>query len=198
MRQALRYIAVWCGATTLAVSVAWFGVRDVLRSEVFDDAKIEPLSAAITRTGAAPLPSGAPSGPSGLPSTPAAPDKRGRAHRTATPEPARTTAEPEPARSPSKTTRTPAPPENSTGPVPSSTQVPEAGEDVRVVRVKGGSASFVIEGGACRLVTAAPNAGYETKVSQADGWIRVDLVQGGHGSAVFCIGGENRTDTWEY
>ena len=66
------------------------------------------------------------------------------------------------------------------------------------MNVKGGSVSFVIEGGGCRLVTAAPNAGYEAKVAQNAGWIRVDLVQGAHGSSVFCIGGENRTDLWEF
>ncbi|GGK64953.1 hypothetical protein Ppa06_18300 [Planomonospora parontospora subsp. parontospora] len=64
--------------------------------------------------------------------------------------------------------------------------------------MKGGSVSFVIENGLCRLVSAAPNAGYETKVSQADGWIRVDLIQGAHGSSAFCIGHENRTDVWEF
>lgn len=67
-----------------------------------------------------------------------------------------------------------------------------------MVNVKGGSVSFAIENGVCRLIAAAPNAGYEAKVASATGWIRVDLVQGEHGSAVFCIGGESRTDLWEY
>ncbi|GAA4191367.1 hypothetical protein GCM10022252_31140 [Streptosporangium oxazolinicum] len=67
-----------------------------------------------------------------------------------------------------------------------------------MVNVKGGSVSFAIEDGVCRLIAAAPNAGYEAKVASATGWIRVDLVQGQHGSAVFCIGAENRTDLWEY
>ncbi|MEU4832656.1 hypothetical protein [Streptosporangium sp. NPDC023615] len=66
------------------------------------------------------------------------------------------------------------------------------------MNVKGGSVSFAIEDGVCRLVTAAPRAGYEAKVASATGWIRVDLVRGEHGSAVFCIGAEGRTDLWEY
>ncbi|GAA3009649.1 hypothetical protein GCM10017559_35200 [Streptosporangium longisporum] len=71
-------------------------------------------------------------------------------------------------------------------------------ENLRVMNVKGGSVSFAIENGVCRLVTAAPRAGYEAKVASAPGWIRVDLVRGEHGSAVFCIGAEGRTDLWEY
>jgi hypothetical protein len=29
-------------------------------------------------------------------------------------------------------------------------------------------------------------------------WIRVDLTKAEHGCAVFCLGGERRTDTWTY
>ncbi|MGC5011657.1 hypothetical protein ACLQ2R_12910 [Streptosporangium sp. DT93] len=66
------------------------------------------------------------------------------------------------------------------------------------MNVKGGSVSFAIEDGVCRLITAAPRVGYEAKVASATGWTRVDLVRGAHGSAVFCIGAEGRTDLWEY
>ncbi|GHE47548.1 hypothetical protein GCM10017673_56680 [Streptosporangium violaceochromogenes] len=55
MRQTLGFIAMWCGATVLAASVTWFGVRDVLRSQVFDDARIEPLSVALTGVEATPV-----------------------------------------------------------------------------------------------------------------------------------------------
>jgi hypothetical protein len=230
MRQTLGFIAVWCGATVLAISVAWFGVRDVLRSEVFDDVKIEPLGAAFTGIRGAPLPPGAPTGPLIL-GTPTASSSASSGRRTPAPRapkasPDRNTARPQPVHSPRKTTpasvRTRSPdipdpgptratsvPRTATSPSPSSapratpsskpaTQTAASNENTRVVNVKGGSVSFVIEGGACRLVTAAPNAGYEAKVAQNAGWIRVDLVQGAHGSSVFCIGGENRTDLWEF
>ncbi|MEU4405708.1 hypothetical protein AB0F88_14365 [Streptosporangium sp. NPDC023963] len=229
MRQTLGFIAVWCGATVLAISVAWFGVRDVLRSEVFDDASIEPLNAAIGRTGDSTLPPGAPTGPQAV-GTPIA--SSAAPGRTSAPRPtssARDTAGPRPDRSPSRTAATPVraresglsrpgpsaspsrspsrPAATQAASAPSSSAAPKATatrtqsistENLRVVNVKGGSVSFAIEDGVCRLIAAAPNAGYEAKVASATGWIRVDLVQGQHGSAVFCIGGENRTDLWEY
>ncbi|WP_436764020.1 hypothetical protein [Streptosporangium sp. V21-05] len=228
MRQTLGFVAVWCGATVLAISVAWFGVRDVLRSEVFDDASVEPLNAAIGRTGDSVLPPGAPTGPPavGTPAASSTAPGRTPAPRLTTP-PARDTARPRPDRSPSRPAATPAraretglsrpgpsasPSRSASRPAasraaPSSSAAPKAAatrtqsistENLRVVNVKGGSVSFAIESGVCRLIAAAPNAGYEAKVASATGWIRVDLVQGQHGSAVFCIGGENRTDLWEY
>jgi hypothetical protein len=226
MRQTLGFIAVWCGATVLAISVAWFGVRDVLRSEVFDDASIEPLNAAIGRTGDSRLPSGAPTGPQAI-GTPTAGSSStpGRTPAPRLTPPARDTARPRPDRSPSRPVAAPARTRDAglsrSGPSPSrsasrpaateaaasSSAAPEATatrtrsvstENLRVVNVKGGSVSFAIENGVCRLIAAAPNAGYEAKVASATGWIRVDLVQGQHGSAVFCIGAEGRTDLWEY
>ncbi|MDP9850219.1 hypothetical protein [Streptosporangium lutulentum] len=239
MRQTLGFIAVWCGATALAIWVAWFGVRDVLRSQVFDDVKIEPLGAAFTGIRSAPLPRGAPTGPPDLGTPTAASSPRSSpppssSQKERTPDPhatpassTRRTAQPQPVHPPGETTRAPVRTRSSTvpdsvptratpvprtagSPSPSSTPratrssaeprsaVQAANENVRVVTAKGGSVSFVLENGTCRLVTAAPNAGYEAKVAQNTGWIRVDLVQGEHGSSVFCIGGENRTDLWEY
>ncbi|WP_433363486.1 hypothetical protein [Streptosporangium sp. CA-115845] len=206
MRQTLGFIAVWCGATVLAISVAWFGVRDVLRSEVFEDASIEPLNAALGHTGDSPLPPGAPTGPQvvGVPTVSPEPVRTPAPHLI---PPTRDTARSQPARSPSRTAvpvRTrdaglsrSAP--SSTAPKPTATRTRSIStENLRVVNVKGGSVSFAIENGVCRLIAAAPNAGYEAKVASATGWIRVDLVKGEHGSAVFCIGGESRTDLWEY
>ncbi|GAT68397.1 secreted protein [Planomonospora sphaerica] len=228
MRQSLGFIAVWLGATVLATWVAWFGVRDVLRSEVVDDMRIEPLSAVNGRTGAAALPVGAPAEPTAGVGTPIAtarsevPEKPTRTRPPATAAPTGTAApvsratgsSPQTTRPPSRPTSSGSPrtrpdpaPEptatrTSSAPRASASKAPEAkaapDANVRVVNVKGGSVSFVIENGVCRLVSAAPNAGYETKVSQADGWIRVDLIQGAHGSSAFCIGHENRTDVWEF
>ncbi|MFI6291699.1 hypothetical protein ACIBEJ_08945 [Nonomuraea sp. NPDC050790] len=77
-------------------------------------------------------------------------------------------------------------------------KTPKPRGDVKVVTVKGGEVAFTIGAAGCRLVSATPNSGYTAKVSKNDGWIRVDLVQAEHGSAVFCIAAERRTDTWEY
>ncbi|GAA0847151.1 hypothetical protein ACFQVD_43880 [Streptosporangium amethystogenes subsp. fukuiense] len=206
MRQTLGFIAVWCGATVLAISVAWFGVRDVLRNEVFEDASIEPLNAAIGRTGESRLPAGAPTGPQVI----GVPTASSKSVRTPVPRlipPTRDTTGSQPARSPSRAaaparTRDAGPSRPTPSPAmpkPTVTRTRSISTgNLRVVNVKGGSVSFAIENGVCRLIAAAPNAGYEAKVASATGWIRVDLVKGEHGSAVFCIGGESRTDLWEY
>ncbi|GAA3441171.1 hypothetical protein [Planomonospora venezuelensis] len=247
MRQKLGFIAGWFGATVLAISIAWFGVRDVLHLGVFDDVTIERFGAANGRTGAAPPLSGptaepvvavgtptATSGterpdrtadpsPAAARSKPARPGPQNTGHSvrprgsaspspsSARPSPARTTAAPKPAQTsaapkPAATTSAPKAAATTSAPKPAATttapkattQAAAANQNVRVVRVKGGTVSFTIENGACRLVSAVPNSGYQTRISQADGWIRVDLYQGDHGSAAFCIGHENRTDTWEY
>lgn len=204
MRQTLGFIAVWCVATVLAVSVAWFGVRDVLSSEVFDDASIEPISVAIGRTEDTRLAAGAPTGPQTVGVPTASPSKPARSPAPHPTPSTRETTRPQPVRSPSRTAApvrilaAPAPPSPSVSrPTATRTGSISTG-NLRVVNVKGGSVSFAIEEGVCRLIAAAPNAGYEAKVASATGWIRVDLVRGEHGSAVFCIGGENRTDLWEY
>ncbi|GIH79435.1 hypothetical protein Plo01_58640 [Planobispora longispora] len=111
-----------------------------------------------------------------------------------TPRPTQTTASPKA----TQTSAAPKPTQTTASPKATQTTQAATSQNVRVVRVKGGTVSFTIQNGVCRLVSAAPNAGYQTKIAQNDGWIRVDLVQGDHGSAAFCIGHENRTDSWEY
>lgn len=140
-------MAIWCGATAVAVSVSWFGVRGVLRDEFVDDVRVEPFLAQTV-----------------------AGDHRAL---IVTPTPRRTAKEPtrEPTREP--------------GPV-------------KVIEVKGGEVAFRLDANGCRLVSASPRTGYTAKVSRNDDWIRVDLARDGHGSGVWCIGHERRTDTWEY
>ncbi|NUR90218.1 MAG: hypothetical protein HOY71_39595 [Nonomuraea sp.] len=145
MRRTLRYAAIWCGATAVAVCVSWFGVRGVLRSEFVDDVPVPVFQAQL------------------------APVDR----KTAVPEPtARRTATPTPRPTPSGA--------------------------LKLVQVAGGAVVFRLGGGACRLVSASPNSGYTATVARNTDWIRVDLARGGHGSGVFCIAKEQRTDTWEY
>jgi hypothetical protein len=171
MRRALRYAAIWCGATVVAVSVSWFGVRGVLRSEFVDDVDVQPFVAAdvaVTRT-TTPVPKAT------------APAPRRTTKSPATPKPA---ASPKPTEGPAAAKRTQSPTPASGG--------------LKVVTVKGGEVAFRIGADGCRLLSATPVSGYTAKVARADGWIRVDLVKGEHGTGVFCIGHEQRTDTWEY
>lgn len=152
MRRTLRYVAIWCGATAVAISVSWFGVRGVLRNEFVDDVPFQPMAAQTLSA------------------------EKGAPVATATPTPRRTPAQ----------KRTPVP-----------TPAPAKG-DVKVVTVKGGEVAFVIGAKGCKLVSATPNGGYTAKVTGNAGWIRVDLAKGEHGSGVWCISAEQRTDTWEY
>ncbi|MBB5785373.1 hypothetical protein [Nonomuraea jabiensis] len=159
MRRALRYAAIWCGATAVAVSVSWFGVRGVLRDEFVDDVGVEPFVAQTIAADEAPLTLTSPS---------------------PTPSPSRASGKP--VKSPTKS------------PVKS----PAPRKPLKVVKVKGGEVAFTLGPEGCRLVSATPVSGYTAKVARATGWIRVDLVKGEHGTGVFCISHEQRTDTWEY
>ncbi|MGW0195507.1 hypothetical protein [Nonomuraea sp. NPDC003201] len=159
MRRALRYAAIWCGATAVAVSVSWFGVRGVLRDEFVDDVDVEPFVAQTIAADEAPL----------------------------------TLTSPSPTPSPSRAPRKPV-----ESPVKSPTKSPAPRKPLKVVKVKGGEVAFTLGPEGCRLVSATPVSGYTAKVARATGWIRVDLVKGEHGTGVFCISHEQRTDTWEY
>ncbi|MGW6496239.1 hypothetical protein [Nonomuraea angiospora] len=155
MRRALRYAAIWCGATAVAVSVSWFGVRGVLRDEFVDDVDVEPFTAQTIAADEAPL----------------------------------TLTSPSPSPSPSRAQGKP---------VKGPTKSPAPRKPLKVVKVKGGEVAFTLGPEGCRLVSATPVSGYTAKVARATGWIRVDLVKGEHGTGVFCISHEQRTDTWEY
>ena len=163
MRRAFRYVVIWCGATLVAISVSWFGVRGVLRTEFVDDVQVEPFLAQAVSDGDR---------------TP-----------TTTPTPTPTRTKPKPV---ARKTQAPAVEKTQT---PAPTRAPK---NLRVVSVKGGEVAFTLGPDGCRLVSATPKGGYTAKVARNTGWIRVDLVKGEHGSGVWCISGEQRTDTWEY
>jgi len=211
MRRVLGYLTIWCGATVLAISLAWFGVRDVLRAEVADT-PYPGVAVAEARTGRPPTPTVAAAPPTvtASPATPVSRPKRDKpADRPATRPPATASATTAPAATasarptPSRTpTRTPArKPTRSPKPTTAPERPdPEPASDVKVVNVKGGQVSFAIDGGECRLLSATPAAGYEARVSGNVGWIRVDLMKGEHGSSVFCTwhGHAPMTDVYEF
>ncbi|GAA4060453.1 hypothetical protein GCM10022248_30290 [Nonomuraea soli] len=179
----MKYVALWALATAVAISIAWFGVRGVLRGEL-SDVVIEPVAArTVSGPEAVPLPASArPTSAKPVPSrsTPAEPTAEPSAESSRTPVRPRPTA----SRKPSAT-RAPSP-------------SPQVAGNVRVVTAKGGEVTFTVGDEGCRLVSATPKSGYTAKVTETADWIRVDLVQGDHGSAIFCVGRERRTDLWEY
>lgn len=67
---------------------------------------------------------------------------------------------------------------------PSPAPAPEPG-DIRSHSVKGGHVAFELRSDSARLLSAAPEAGYEVRTWRRDGWIRVDFSRDGHGGALF-------------
>jgi hypothetical protein len=49
---------------------------------------------------------------------------------------------------------------------------------------RGGRAAMAMEGDKVKLVSATPNPGYETRVTPAAGWLRVDFLGSDHTSSV--------------
>ncbi|MCP9971216.1 hypothetical protein LUX57_43860 [Actinomadura madurae] len=61
---------------------------------------------------------------------------------------------------------------------------PKPHDNVRSFATRGGRAAMAIEKDRVRLVSATPNPGYETRVTQAEGWLRVDFLSDKHTSSV--------------
>ncbi|RFS85696.1 hypothetical protein D0T12_11910 [Actinomadura spongiicola] len=61
---------------------------------------------------------------------------------------------------------------------------PKPPDNVRSYATRGGRAAMSVEKDRVRLVSATPNPGYETRVTQAEGWLRVDFLTGDRTSSV--------------
>lgn len=158
MRRAMSYVAPWAGVTALAVALSWLGVRGVVRGAVSDRSAPPPMAGPVIHSS---------------PSTPPGPTTIGSP--TARPSPG--TGEdkgPRPSKSPK------APPGKPEG-TPTS---PKPHDNVRSFATRGGRAAMAIEKDRVRLVSATPNPGYETRVTQAEGWLRVDFLSDEHTSSV--------------
>lgn len=157
MRRAMSYVAPWAAATTLAVAFSWLGVRDVVRGAVSERSTPPPIAGPIIHAS---------------PSTPAGPTSIGSP--TARPSPP---AGEDRASKPSASPRSP--PGGAERDAP-----PKPPDNVRSYSTRGGRAAMSIEKDRVRLVSATPNPGYETRVTQAEGWLRVDFLTEEHTSSV--------------
>jgi hypothetical protein len=155
MRRSLTYLAAWAAVTALAVSLSWVGVRHVLRGTVYD----RPGAA----TAVGPVIHGSPSPPPTITvsTTPAA--------RPTGPSPIATRSAGRAAAPPKAGARR-----------PSATRT----ADIRSFSSQGGRAAWEFLESSARLVSATPNAGYATQVSQSPGWKRVDFTNGSHTSSI--------------
>ncbi|WP_205718634.1 hypothetical protein [Actinomadura sp. WMMA1423] len=158
MRRAMSYVAPWVGVTALAVAFSWLGVRDVVRSAVSERSAPPPIAGPVIHSS---------------PSTPPGPT----ATRSPTAPPSAPTGQdrgPKPSKAAAK------PPPSKPEPTPSHRPT----DRVRSYATRGGSAAMSIEKNRVRLVSATPNPGYETRVTQTDGWLRVDFLSDEHTSSV--------------
>ncbi|MDL4815128.1 hypothetical protein [Actinomadura opuntiae] len=65
-----------------------------------------------------------------------------------------------------------------------SPSAPASGK-VRTYVVRSGRVVLSLTSTSARLVSAVPDSGFEAKTWRKPGWLRVDLTDGAHGSAVF-------------
>ncbi|MBX6767217.1 MAG: hypothetical protein IRY90_08720 [Actinomadura rubrobrunea] len=71
-------------------------------------------------------------------------------------------------------------------PAPSSPSADDgsADEHISSYAARGGRAAMAISATLVRLVSATPNPGFETRVTEAEGWLRVDFLGKDHTSSV--------------
>ncbi|WP_131739970.1 hypothetical protein [Actinomadura roseirufa] len=153
----MSYVAPWAGVTTLAVTLSWLGVRGVVRDTLSERAA--PIAGPVIHASPSILPGQTSIGSPAVRPGPAAGVDQGP---RPTPTPARS-----PKSSPKPTGRPPRPP----GPV-------------RSYATLGGQAAMAFSNGRVRLVSATPNPGYETRVTETSWLLRVDFLTERHTSSV--------------
>jgi hypothetical protein len=150
----MSYVAPWAVATALAVALSWLGVRGVVRGAVSERSAPPPI--------AGPVIHGSPSTLPGPPTSVGSP--------TSAPRPAAGEDQgPKPSKSPT-------PSDKPTKQKPSG--------NVRSFATRGGQAALAFTDGRVKLVSATPNPGYETRVTEAARWLRVDFLSDEHTSSV--------------
>lgn len=80
-----------------------------------------------------------------------------------------------------------------------STSSPKPTGDVRSFGTRGGHAVLAVSGGRVRLVSATPKPGYETRITQAERWLRVDFLDDDRTSSIVASWDrEPKIDVYEY
>lgn len=163
MKVPFRFMLVWGAVTATGMAISWAGVGDALRGTVL--ASPDLTAGLPVATGRPPTPptSAADSAP-----------------------PVRATA---PASSPSPSSRrTPA---RATASASPSAGPPDGKR--RTYDVRSGRVVLAVGPRSAELVSAAPDNGFQTKVWRKSTWIRVELTDGTHGSAVIASWNDHPT-----
>ncbi|WP_157522781.1 hypothetical protein [Herbidospora cretacea] len=198
--RAIGYTVAWCGATALAVGVAWFGVSGVLRTALGDGEPLTPLVVAAPEPNAAPAtrrdPPPSPEATASAPSPTATP--RPRKKPTGRPAVAETTSPPSqtPAQTPDQTP--PPAPRQSQAPKPAPSQ-DQPSEKLHTFTLQGGRAVVAVRENDCRIVSATPAEGWELKTWAESFWLRITFLRDGRESSAFCTWNAlpPRLDTYE-
>ncbi|TDC44811.1 hypothetical protein E1281_32540 [Actinomadura sp. KC345] len=157
MRARIGFTAVWAATTAAGIAISWTGVGGAVRGTALGS---PDLAAEVPVLEGRP-----PAGPSAGASAEDSP--------SALPSPSRSGADAAPTATPEG--ERPASPEVSRKP----------GEKTRTYTVKSGSVVLALSDDAARLVSATPGDGFRAKVWRQSKWLRVDLTDDVHGSAVF-------------
>ncbi|MGI5165934.1 hypothetical protein ACQEU3_16385 [Spirillospora sp. CA-253888] len=166
MRSKAGFAAVWIVTTAAGVAISWAGVGDAVRSTA---STTPELSAGIpVHQGRQPAMSPASTPPPEKPQVTAVPSTRRPSHS------------PTPKQTPTSGAPTAGAP---TSKAPSGKASP--GEEIRTYTVRHGRVTLAIGPDSARLVSTSPDSGYTAKVWRRSTWLRVDLTNGPHGSAVF-------------
>lgn len=176
----LRLLIAWSVATLTGLTVSWLGVQQAVSGATYDDA----LGAVPAVSGRPPT-AGPVTTPTAAPDGSASPSRRGGEGRSpAAPSP----TAPNTSAGPSAG--------GSTGSAPA----PSPSGRVRTYAVKSGRVVLSIYPAGARLVSASPEQGFQVKTARNEGWLRVDLTDGVHGSAVFATwnGHPTMVQVYEY
>lgn len=164
MRARIGFAAVWIATTATGIAISWTGVGGAVRGTALDTPDLaaevpvrQGRPPALSST-AAPVTSASPTPSKTSPGTGAeAGDETG--------------------------TEAGAVPRGERSPSQKPSRAPD--EKVRTYTVKSGRVVLALSGDAARLVSATPDNGFRAKVWEQDKWLRVDLTDDVHGSAVF-------------
>ncbi|QXJ24936.1 hypothetical protein AGRA3207_006355 [Actinomadura graeca] len=143
----MSYVAPWAGVTALAVTFSWLGVRGVVRDTVSERSATPPMAGPVIHASPS-----VPQGPTSIGSPTVRPGPAAGQDRAPTPTPEKAPARPD------------------------ASGTPRPAGKVRSYATRGGQAAMSFTGGRVRLVSATPNPGYETRVTEAGGWLRVDFL----------------------
>ncbi|MFS2292606.1 MAG: hypothetical protein FWJ90_07845 [Actinomadura sp.] len=174
LRGRVGFVAVWTATTLTGMAISWAGVSGAMRGTA--EATPDRAAEVPVLQGRPPSP-----GPSAVPS--------------------QSSGTPSPSASASPSTRDGSPaaaPGGGRSPSPDASRGPR--EKVRTYTVKSGRVVLALSDEAARLVSASPDDGFRAKVWRQEKWLRVDLTDDVHGSAVFATwhDGAVRVQVYEY